>query len=188
MKKICSILLALIILIVPMSVSASAAGDINANEKEILESLSEKVDIKGKKFIIPPKYVNQAENYFKTIDIDDTECAEILIYIEEGKKIVAASDIKKTSDLKVLPYPQKKRILELGQMAVAVTGGNLVYTKDETVRITNAKGEVIFDSAPIIKQTGAEIDFTTLAIASASVIVLLGGAVVISKKRGLFVK
>ena len=187
MKKICSILLALVLLIVPMTISVSAAGDLNANEQKIITELKKKLEIGDKTFSIPKEYVTEAENYFKTIDVTEAQANEIIGYIVEGEEILVAQNITKTTDLKVLAPEVKKQILKLGQDAVAVTGGTLVYD-GENVVITNAAGQIVFDAAPIIKQTGAEVDFTAIVLAAVAVIAVLGAAVVVAKKKALFVK
>ena len=187
MKRILTVLLAIVLLIVPMAMSVSAAGDINANEQKILEELRTELKIGNKTFAVPKEYVTEAENYFKTIDVTEAQATEIIGYIVEGEEILVAQNITKTTDLKVLAPEIKKQILKLGQDAVAVTGGVLIYDGKNVV-ITNAAGQIVFDAAPIIKQTGAEADFTAIIIAAAAVVVLLGSAIVVAKKKALFVK
>ena len=187
MKKICAIVLALALLIVPMAISVSAAGDLNANEQKIITELKNELKIGDKTFAIPKEYVTEAENYFKTIDVSEAEANEILGYIAEGEAILVAQNITKTTDLKVLSPAIKQQILKLGQDAVAVTGGTLIYD-GENVVIKNAAGQVVFDAAPIVKQTGAEVDFTAILLAAFAVVAVLGAAVVVAKKKALFVK
>ncbi len=187
MKKICSILLALVLLIVPMTISVSAAGDLNANEQKIITELKKEVKIGNKTFAIPKEYVTEAENYFKTIDVSDVQATEILGYIADGEELIVAQNITGTTDLKTLPANVKDEILDLGKKAVAVTGGTLTYDGKHVV-IKNAAGQIIFDAAPIVKQTGAEVDFTAIALAAAGILVVLGAAIVVAKKKALFVK
>ena len=187
MKKICTVLLAIVLLIVPMAMSVSAAGDLNANEQKILTELKKEVKIGDKSFAIPKEYVTEAENYFKTIDVTEQEADEILGYIAEGEALIVAQNITGTTDLKTLPGTVKDEILQLGKDAVAVTGGVLTYD-GRTVTIRNAAGQVVFDAAPIVKQTGAEVDFTAIAIVAAAVVLVLGAAIVVAKKKALFVK
>lgn len=189
MKKILAVLLAIMILVVPMAICASAAGDINADEQRIITELKKEIKIKGNTFAIPAKYVTQAENYFKTIDVSATQADEIIGYINRGVNVLLSTTatIKGTTDLKVLPRADKEEILDCGKKAVAVTGGVLTYN-GTTVNIKNAAGQQVFDSAPIIKQTGMEINFTAIIIAAVAIITLLGAAFVVSKKNGLFVK
>ena len=187
MKKICSILLALVLLIVPMAITASAAGDLNANEQKIITELKKEVKIGDKTFAIPKEYVTEAENYFKTIDISETQADEILGYIAEGEALIVAQNITGTTDLKKLPADVKDEILQLGKDAVAVTGGTLTYDGNHVV-IKNAAGQIVFDAAPIVKQTGAEVDFTAIVLSALAVIAVLGAAEIVAKKKALFVK
>ncbi|MBQ1186411.1 MAG: hypothetical protein IIX54_01825 [Clostridia bacterium] len=187
MKKICAVILALVLLIVPLTISVSAAGDLNANEQKIISELKKEVKIGEKTFAVPAQYVNQAENYFKTIDVTEAQAKEILGYIAQGEKLVVAQKITATTDLKVLKDDVKSEILSLGQKAVAVTGGVLTYD-GKNVTITDANGKVVFKNAPIIKQTGEQVDFTAIAIITLAAVTLLGASVVIAKKNALFVK
>ena len=185
MKKLFAILLTIAILVVPMSLSVSAEGAINAEELRIMEALKGTVTVDGVEFHIPDNYVTQAENYLKTHEVTKAEADEILGYIDEGKKVVQESDLKKTSDLKVLPQKDKEKILDLGKKASAVVEATLTYDGKEVTIVANNSGETLFDAAPIIKTTGAESDFSVIAIVASSVVVLLGAAFVASKKLGL---
>lgn len=189
MKKIIAIILTVMVLVVPFTVSVAAAGAINTDEQRILDVLRTEVKVNGKTFTVPVEYVNQSENYFKTIDVTKEQADEIIGYINRGIGILEMS--KKlnatTEDLKILVRADKKEILELGKKAVAVTGGVLTYN-GSTVNIKNADGKTVFDSAPIVKQTGLEVDFSSIIIAAVSVITLLITAFVVSKKNGLFEK
>ena len=187
MKKICAIVLALVLLIVPMTVSVSAAGDLNANEQKILAEFRKEVKIGDKTFAIPAEYVTQAENYYKTIDINDADAAKILDYIKQGEDIIVAQKITSTTDLKVLKGEVTSKLLDLGKKAVALTGGVLTYD-GKNVTITNAAGQVVFSAAPIVKQTGEQVDFTAIIIAAVALVALFGAAVVVAKKKALFVK
>ncbi|MBR6572332.1 MAG: hypothetical protein IKK77_01260 [Clostridia bacterium] len=185
MKKVFAILLVIALLVVPMSLSVSAEGAINAEEQRIMEALKSSVTVNGVEFKIPENYVNQAENYLKTHDVTKAEADEVLGYINEGKEIVKASDLKKTSDLKVLPKKDKQAILDLGKKACAVVESTLTYDGKNVTIVANDSGETLFDAAPIVKTTGADSDFSVMAIVVSSVVVLLGAAFVASKKLGL---
>ena len=185
MKKVFAILLVIALLVVPMSLSVSAEGAINAEEQRIMEALKSTVVVNGVEFKIPENYVTQAENYFKTCDATKAQADEIIGYIEEGKKIVKDSNVKKTSDLKVLPQKDKQTILDLGKKACAVVNATLTYDGKNVTIVANATGDQVFDAAPIIKTTGADSDFSVMAIVVSSVVVLLGAAFVASKKLGL---
>lgn len=186
MKKIIATLLAFVLLLVPMSLTASAVA-INADEQRILDCLYQKATFNNATFIIPVNYVKQAENYFKTIDATKEQADKAISYIEAAAKIVKESDIKTTADLKVLPYPDKKAVLENGQKAAAAVGATLVYVGDHVV-ITNAEGVTVFDDNPIIKVTGPEVDFTSVAVSATVVLLVLAAAFVVARKKGLITK
>ena len=185
MKKVFAILLVIALLVIPMSLSVSAEGALNAEEQRILDALKGTVTVNGVEFHIPDNYVTQAENYLKTHDVTKAEADEVLGYIDEGKEIVKNSDLKKTSDLKVLPQKDKQAILDLGKKASAVVEATLTYDGKEVTIVANNSGETLFDAAPIVKTTGADSDFSVMAIVISSVVVLLGAAFAVSKKIGL---
>lgn len=187
MKKICAILIALVLLIVPMTISVSAAGDINANEQKVITALSEKVTIDGKTFKVPKEYITQASNYFKTIDMTEAQATEILGYIKEGKEIIVDQKITGTTNLDTFAAATKQEILELGKKAAAATGATLTFDGEKVV-VKNAAGQEVFNAAAIVKQTGIEVDFTSIAIIVSSVVALLAFSLVVAKKSGLFVK
>lgn len=187
MKKICAILIALVLLIVPMTLSVSAAGDINANEQKVITAISEKVTIEGKTFKIPSEYITQASNYFKTIDMTEAQATEILGYLKEGKEIIVAQKLTSTTNLDTLSAATKQEILELGKKAAAAAGAVLTFDGEKVV-IKNAAGQEVFNAAAVVKQTGVEVDFTSIAIIAASVVALLAAAIVVAKKSGLLVK
>ena len=186
MKRIIAVLLSLMLILIPMSITASAAA-INDDEQRIIDCLSQKAEINGKKFIVPKNYVTQAENFLKTIDATKAQADEIIACVEETIKILKASKLTKTSDLKVLPYEDKAQILALGKQAAAAVGGVLVYD-GELVIVTNAEGETVFSDAPIVKTTGAQLDYTSVAAFAAVVVLVLATSFVVARKKGLFVK
>ncbi len=187
MKKLALIVLAIAIMIVPLSVGASAAaGDINQYEKAVIDSLSEKVAVGDAFFSIPKEYITQAENFLKTIDMTEPQSKTILAEIADSKEIVIKSGIKKTSDLKVLPLEQKRALLTNGEQASEAVGA--VFTYDGADVIVTYNGTPVFQNAPIIKVTGAESDFTVTVLAVAGVVALLAAATVIASKKGLLSK
>ena len=76
MKKVASIFVAL--LLVAVSVVSAFAADINANEKKVLDELKTSVKMQGKDMYWPESFVNQAENYFNTIDLTAEQADEIV--------------------------------------------------------------------------------------------------------------
>lgn len=187
MKKICSILLAIILLAVPMTIGALADGNINPSEQKILDELSKEVQINGHSFIIPKDYVNQASNYFKTIDLTESQALEVLGFIKQGEELLLKQDINTAEDVKKLPVPVKQEILNLSAKAILVTKGSLSYDGRD-VTLKNEAGQVVFDNAPIIKQTGAQTDISIFVFAFFGVIAILSVAAIVAKKAALYVK
>ncbi len=187
MKKLAVIILAIALLIVPMSISASAAdAAINEFEKKVIESLDENVKVDDLIFHIPQEYITQAENFMKTIDMTEQQANEILALIKECKDIVVAGHIHSTSDLKVLPQSEKQKLLDKGQAAAAVVDAVLTYDGAD-VKVTYG-GTTVFEDAPIIKVTGADTDYTALVLSVAGVVVALAAAAVVASKKGLLAK
>ena len=187
MKKLAVLILAIALLIVPMSISASAADvAINDFEKKILASLDENVKVDDLLFHLPQEYITQAENFLKTVDITETQANEILALIEEGKAIVVDDHIHNTSDLKVLPVEEKQKLLEKGQAAAEAAGAELEYNGADVVITHN--GSTVFEDAPIVKVTGADTDYTALILSVAGVVVALAAAAVVASKKGLLAK
>ncbi|HIR02965.1 MAG: hypothetical protein U0M23_01960 [Acutalibacteraceae bacterium] len=146
MKKFAAVLLAMI-LVVALAVSVSAAG-INESEQKVLDELSSKVEIGNGYYMIPTEYVNQAENYFNTIDMTPQQADEIIGYIQQGEKIMI--DNAATS-FNMLTYEQKIEIMELGQKAVGVLGMTLtVQPKTNIVTILDPNGNVAFLAEALI--------------------------------------
>ncbi len=185
MKKLFAILLCIAILLVPMSLSVGAAAALNADEQRIITALKEKVTVNGVQVKIPDNYVTQAENYFKTIEVSKAQADEILGYIDEGTELIKDTNIKNTTDLKVLAQSHKTEILDLGKKACAVVEATLTYDGKDVTIVADETGATLFDAAPIVKTTGADVDFSTMAIILSSVAVVLGVAFVASKKLGL---
>ena len=94
MKRIIAVLLSLMLILIPMSITASAAA-INDDEQRIIDCLSQKAEINGKKFIVPKNYVTQAENFLKTIDATKAQADEIIVIDE--KNILQSSTDRKNS-------------------------------------------------------------------------------------------
>lgn len=186
MKKFAVIVLAIALLIVPMSISASAESAINEFEKKVLEALDENVKVGDKTFHLPQEYVTQAENFLKTIDMTEAEAETILEKIADSKEIIVDNNITSTTDLKALPADAKKAILENGKAASAAVDAELTY--DGTDVTVTHDGAPVFEDAPIIKVTGAEVDYTAIVLAAAAVIAMLVAGFAVASKKGLLSK
>ena len=80
MKKLLACLI-VVTLLVACVFSASAAG-ITADEKKIIDALSEEIKMaSGKIVALPGKYINQAEDYLTKADLTDQQITAILGHI-----------------------------------------------------------------------------------------------------------
>ena len=84
MKKVVSIFAAL--LLVAISVVSAFAADVNANEKKVLDELKTSVKMQGTDMYWPDAFVNQAENYFNTIDMTAEQADKILEVISSRER------------------------------------------------------------------------------------------------------
>ncbi len=203
MKKFTAILVALM-LAAMTAVTAFAAG-INAAEKAVLDELSASVTMQGKEMSISADYINQAENYFNTIEMTEDESSQIIAIIKEGKNFLANSGASNIADL---TYSQKEQLLGYGQSAVGVLGMTMSFDKtSKTLTIYAPDGSVAFSAVPTlvsgsgsgsssnngstgvvngntIKTTGADVNFSGIIVVSAAAVLLMaGGALYLVKSR-----
>ncbi len=186
MKKFAAIILAIALLIVPMSISSSAEGAINEFEKKVLEALDENVKVGDKYFHVPQEYITQAENFLKTIDMTEAQADTILAKIADSKQIIIDNNITSTSNLKALPKEAKQKILDNGKAASAAV--NAVLTYDGTNVTVTYNGTPVFEDAPIVKVTGAEVDYTAIALAMAGLVTMLVAGFALASKKGILSK
>ena len=118
MKKVASIFVAL--LLVAVSVVSAFAADINANEKKVLDELKTSVKMQGKDMYLPDSFVNQAENYFNTIDMTAEQADEIIAVIKSGKTQLEATGAKNIADC---TKTQKKELFVTLGKVMAIVGG-----------------------------------------------------------------
>ena len=122
MKKLSAILIALV-LVAATAVTAFAAG-INSSEQAVLDKLNGTVTMQGNQMRISQEFVNQAENYFNTIEMTEQESKDIIAVLDEGNNYLANSG---AADFKSLSYDQKQVLLGYGQKAVGVIGMSMSY-------------------------------------------------------------
>ena len=96
MKKV-SVILAALLLVAVSVVSAFAAG-INDSEQKVLDELKTSVKMQGTDMYLPDSYVNQAENYFNTIDMTAGQADQMLAVIKDGKAQLEATGAKNIAD------------------------------------------------------------------------------------------
>ncbi|MBQ4119622.1 MAG: hypothetical protein IJD45_04455 [Clostridia bacterium] len=194
MKKIIAVLFAVVLMLVPFAVTAGAAGALSADEQRIVDFLSDEYKIGKTDYKLPDEYINQAKNYFLTIDVNktqaDTIIAELQKAVDELKATVLPTD---DFNIKVLPQAVKEDILKAGKDACAVVGLDLSYNSATSkVEITKAAATpgaaptVVFNDEPVIKTTGASVNVSAIILTVSALIALVAVSVVVSKKIKLF--
>lgn len=192
MKKLSAILIALV-LVAATAITAFAAG-INSSEQAVLDELRTSVNMNGSKMVIPTEYVNQAENYFNTIDMTADESSQIIAIIKEGKSFLENSGANNIADLTL---DQKKELLAYGQRVVGVIDMTMSYDKTtKMLTIYAPNGEVAFTAVPTltkngaivnddtIKTTGGSVDFNgIIAVSSVAVLLVAGGTLYLVKSK-----
>lgn len=191
MKKLSAILIALV-LVAATAVTAFAAG-INSSEQAVLDELKTSVAMKDGEMVIPTEYVNQAENYFNTIEMTEAQSKDIIATIEDGKKFLANSGASNISDL---TFAQKQELLDYGKKVVGVLDMTMSYDKTtKKLTIFDPNGEVAFSATPYltktgaiaenpIKTTGSDINyFGFIALGAAAVVLVAGGTMFVVKTK-----
>ena len=118
MKKL-SAILASATVIAMASVPAFAAG-INSAEQAVLDKLSEvNTSYNGGFVTNADEMLNQAENYFNTIDMTDAESKEIIADINDAVDYLKSQG---ASTVKDLNKAQKQELFTYGQKAANVVG------------------------------------------------------------------
>ena len=191
MKKLSAIFIALV-LAATTAVTAFAAG-INSNEQAVLDELKTSVTMKNGEMCIPTEYVNQAENYFNTIDVTAEEKDQMLAIIKDGKSFLEKSG---ASNIKDLTFDQKKELLAYGEKVVAIIDMTMSYDKvTRKLTIYDPDGNVAFSAVPHltsdgkvdenpIKTTGADSNsFGFIALGATAFLLVAGGAVYLLKSK-----
>lgn len=195
MKKIFALIIA-VTLIVTYALSVSAAGGITADEQKIIDALSKKITMaSGSITKLDDKYINKAEDYLTKADLSSVEVETILTNIDAAAEVLKKSESK---TFKELSDTEKNSIVTEAQKAAQVINAdlsvvkgdtadsykvNLVFNSNSTVPgYTAADNVSIPVSGSIIKQTGAEGNFTAV-IVGATVMMLGLAFVVISARK-----
>lgn len=191
MKKLSAIFVALL-LVAATAVTAFAAG-INSSEQAVLDKLNGTVTMQGNEMRISQEFVNQAENYFNTIDMTEAQSKDIIAVIKDGKNFLANSGASNISDLS---FAQKQELLAYGEKAVAVLDMTMSFDKTtKKITILDPKGEVAFSAAPTLSKTGAVSEnpinttgsdvnyFGFIALGTVAVVLVAGGAMFVVKTK-----
>ena len=201
MKKISAIIVALLIVAIS-AVTAFAAG-INDNEQKVLDELKTSVEMQGVEMNWPAAYVNQAENYFNTIDMTADQAEQIIAVIRSGKTQLESTGAKNIAECTA---EQKKELMSsLTKVMEPVNGTASFDNVSGEVALKSESGEVIFKAVPtlvakdggksvdvngkttdggVIKITGASADMLSfILIGAAAVSVIAGGVFFAVRKR-----
>lgn len=155
------------VMMLAMSVTAFAAGTIDANEQKIIDELNAKK--------VPASYVSQAKNYLVQDDVTVTEAEakEIIGCIDDAAAIAEKEGIKTKADLEKASTAVFNSVLAEVEQAAAVLDLKVTYdTKSDVFTIVDKDNKVVATSNVGVKKTGAD-SMTTVAVVS-----VLGLAVV----------
>ena len=83
----------------------------------------------GSEMVIPSEFVNQAENYFNTIDMTADESSQIVAVLKKGESFLENSGASNIADL---TFAQKQTLLSYGKEVVTY---QLVCLGQHTVSI-----------------------------------------------------
>ena len=111
MKKLSAMLVAFI-LVAATAFTAFAAG-INDSEQAVLNELKTSVKMNGSEMVIPSEFVNQAENYFNTIDMTADESSQIVAVLKKGESFLENSGASNIADL---TFAQKQTLPKAGSV------------------------------------------------------------------------
>ena len=163
------------IMMMAMTVSAFAAGTVNASEEAILAELKAKN--------VPAEYVTQARNYMEQdgVDFTDAQKATVITNIDEAAAIAKTANIKSVADLKNASTAVVDSLM--AKATAAATAVNLKVSLDAksgVVTVTDATGKVVATTNTGIKTTGAD---SSNAVAVMSLIGLAVVAMVVVTKK-----
>ncbi len=177
---------------------------LQASKQKVLDELKTSVKMQGTDMYWPDSYVNQAENYFNTIDMTAGQADQILAVIKDGKAQLEATGAKNIADCTIA---QKQQLMDTLKKVMAPVNGTASYDKStKEVTLKDEKGEVIFKAVPtlvakdgqpgvdtdgkktdggVIKTTGASANTVVMVvIGAAALVAIAGGVFFVVKKRG----
>ena len=129
---------------VSASLSVYAAG-INNAEQRILDELKTTVSMEGNVKTLPVQYINEAENYFNTVDITDEQASEIISKIESTKTFLTNTG---AVNYATLTDAQEDEFISRCREIAAVIDLKISYEKSsQTVTVTDAQGNTVFVAA-----------------------------------------
>lgn len=191
--KVLSVGLLSAALAVSVSSVAFAAG-INEAEQKILDELHTTVTMNGVEKSIPADYINQAENYFNTVEITDEEATQVVAGIEDAKSYLVSTG---ASNFKSLTSAQVDTFVSKVQGALSPVGLTLSFTKSTgAVSIVDSSGNTVFTatissfngntgtSDDPIKTTGADFNIPgILTVAGVGILLVSAAGVYLFKSK-----
>ncbi|MBO1305428.1 hypothetical protein JZO70_04610 [Enterococcus sp. 669A] len=198
MKKLVSVVLAVMAVLLLAVPSANADGAITADEQRILTEMDKGVTVSGKNFGFAASDRAQAENYLKQHDVSTANVDAVVGYIQQARSIAAAQNVN-VANINSLPelikaFPrdvinQLKNIVTsaahvLG-LSVTFSPGSVTITEpagnNGSTTTTKAKTNTVYASGSAVKQTGA--NYAVSFASFGSLLVAAAGAFYVSKKR-----
>lgn len=173
MKKISAVIAALLIVAIS-AVTAFAAG-INDSEQKVLDELKTSVEMQGTEMYWPRTYVNQAENYFNTIDMTADQAEQIIAVIRSGKNQLESTGAKNIAECTA---EQKKELMSTLTKVIEPVNGTASFDNiSGEVALKAENGEVIFKAVPtlVAKDGGKSVDING-KITDGGVIKITGGS------------
>lgn len=187
MKKIVAMFVCLIIVF--SCVIVTPAAGLNKYEKEIMNSLKVKIVAKGNVYSFPKSYLNQAENFFLTINVTKAQRDKIIPLIKSSFALVNKNKNqiiygKGTKSISMMSERVKTTLLNNAVKIGMVLGLNVAYNCVELVVTRKGTNTIVFYDKPIIKVTGAEPNNLTVPITMMGAMMTLTAlAFVLMKKR-----
>ena len=200
MKKISAVIAALLIVAIS-AVTAFAAG-INDSEQKVLDELKTSVEMQGTEMYWPRTYVNQAENYFNTIDMTADQAEQIIAVIRSGKNQLESTGAKNIAECTA---EQKKELMStLTKVMEPVNGTASFDNISGEVALKAENGEVIFKAVPtlvandggksvdingkitdggVIKITGGSADMLAIVLISAAAVSVIACGVLFAVRK-----
>lgn len=178
MKKLASLLVVAVLLVVSM-VPAFAASGINDYEKKLIDYVQTAYVVDGKTITVPQEYITALENVFTSVDLTEEQYNEIKAILDEALAFVKSKNLVKLED--ITKTGSTKTLLGYAEDALAVVGyklstkGSLSDADHGLLIIMDANGKVIAELHPaVITKTGA--DFSSAAVLGLAAVAVLSVA------------
>lgn len=198
MKKLVSVVLAVMAVFLLAAPSAHADGAITADEQRILTEMDQGLKVSGKTFNFAASDRAQAENYLKQHDVSTANVDAVVGYIQQARALAAAQNVDVTNintltDLiKAFPRNVINDLKNIVTSAAHVLGLSVTFspgsvsifepTGNNGSTTTGTTGRnTVYASGSAVKQTGA--NYAVSFASFGSLLVLAAGAFVVAKKR-----